>query len=136
MRPIPHWVRTTQEALRKAGIAVSGPLRVIRSGESSGKRTWTELGSVASPPVSELVRDMMKPSQNLHAQLLLLAVGGVRRHGCGSRGADNRGCRIGGIAVPSAQGGDPGTGCIAGGGIGIVPKNLATARVGPVADVS
>ncbi|MFO1458989.1 MAG: D-alanyl-D-alanine carboxypeptidase/D-alanyl-D-alanine-endopeptidase [Verrucomicrobiota bacterium] len=64
-----------QEALRKAGIAVSGPLRVIRSGESSGNGTWTELGSVASPPVSELVRDMMKPSQNLHAQLLLLAVG-------------------------------------------------------------
>lgn len=64
-----------QEALRKAGVAVSGPMRVLRSGESAGNGTWTDVGSLSSPPVSELVRDMMKPSQNLHAQLLLLAVG-------------------------------------------------------------
>lgn len=63
------------EALRKAGIPLSGPMRVIRAGEPVVQGTWTDVGSVSSPPVSELVRDMMKPSQNLHAQLLLLAVG-------------------------------------------------------------
>ena len=36
---------------------------------------WQELAFVESAPLSELVREMMKPSNNLHAQLLFLQVG-------------------------------------------------------------
>lgn len=36
---------------------------------------WRELAAIDSPPLSELLRLMMKPSNNLHAQLLFLQVG-------------------------------------------------------------
>lgn len=36
---------------------------------------WRELAAIESPPLSELLRLMMKPSNNLHAQLLFLQVG-------------------------------------------------------------
>lgn len=86
-----------QEALRKAGIAVSGPMRVIRAGDSVGLGTWTDVGTLSSPPVSELVRDMMKPSQNLHAQLLLLAVGA--ESGAAGGGGAARTTEVAGLAV-------------------------------------
>src|SRR5262249_22296513 len=47
-----------------------------------------ELGSVESPPIKDIVRETLKPSQNLFAQLLLLqtAVSGdrLRREGAGA----------------------------------------------------
>ena len=64
-----------QDALRRAGVAVSGPIRVIHDGDRGDSTVWREVASVPSPPVGELVREMMKPSQNLYAQLLLLSVG-------------------------------------------------------------
>jgi D-alanyl-D-alanine carboxypeptidase/D-alanyl-D-alanine-endopeptidase (penicillin-binding protein 4) len=38
-----------------------------------------ELGSIESPPMSDLVREVMKPSQNLYTDLLLAQVGEQRR---------------------------------------------------------
>lgn len=66
-------------ALKQAGVTVSGRLRVVTSAEDARKAgdglAWREIATVPSPPVGDLVREMMKPSQNLYAQLLLLAVG-------------------------------------------------------------
>lgn len=65
--------------LRRSGIPVSGPVRL--TGEWDGGRdrprpvSGIELAAVESPPVAELVRHMMKASQNLYAQMLLLQVG-------------------------------------------------------------
>jgi D-alanyl-D-alanine carboxypeptidase/D-alanyl-D-alanine-endopeptidase (penicillin-binding protein 4) len=39
-----------------------------------------EIAAVDSPPLAELVRQMMKPSQNLYAQALLLQVGRERQN--------------------------------------------------------
>lgn len=66
--------------------------RKITVGGGAGTRNWrdrvrepfipgqfTELGFVESPPLSVLLAAMEKPSQNLHAQLLLLQVGARSR---------------------------------------------------------
>ncbi len=68
--------RALRDALIQRGISVRQPARVLTwrdrsTAGASGK--W--LGAVTSAPLTELVRDCLKPSQNLHAQLLLLQVG-------------------------------------------------------------
>jgi D-alanyl-D-alanine carboxypeptidase/D-alanyl-D-alanine-endopeptidase (penicillin-binding protein 4) len=77
--PADYFAAALRTALARRGIAVKGPTQVVgwrdRVARSSEVSTWRELASVPSPPVSALVRDTLKPSQNLHAQLLLLAVG-------------------------------------------------------------
>ena len=78
-----------QEALEKRGIRVDQPCRVV--GEWKGAegfpgvpraqaidgavQRWRILAAVTSAPLGELVRDCLKTSQNLHAQLLWLQVG-------------------------------------------------------------
>ncbi len=71
-----------QNGLKLRGIFVNRPAKVLRwfdAAESGGATKpgngvrW--IGAVTSAPLSELVRDCLKPSQNLHAQLLLLQVG-------------------------------------------------------------
>jgi len=68
-----------RKALQTAGIEVTGPLTVVTAGDRSRleppEARWRELVAVPSPPLRDLVREMMKRSQNLHAQLLLLSVG-------------------------------------------------------------
>lgn len=71
--------RLLRHELLGKGVQLDGGLRVA-SAERSPAHGWEEapgvvLAQIASAPVSELVRSTMKPSQNLHAQLLLLAVG-------------------------------------------------------------
>jgi serine-type D-Ala-D-Ala carboxypeptidase/endopeptidase (penicillin-binding protein 4) len=73
------WLVTIlSEAMAQHGIGLSGRLRTIdwRERELSpiDYSSWAELGVVESHPVEELVRQMMKSSQNLYAQLLLLQV--------------------------------------------------------------
>lgn len=68
-----RWLR---EALARRGVVVRQPDRVMGWRDLAGPRAsgrW--LGAVTSAPMAELVRDCLKPSQNLHAQLLLLQVG-------------------------------------------------------------
>jgi len=71
--------RLFQQALRDAGIEVAGSPLLLTAEDrprlQPAESSWREIASMASPPVGDLVREMMKPSQNLHAQLLLLAVG-------------------------------------------------------------
>ena len=68
-----------QEALARRGITVSGQLRTVnwldRPAQPVEDSKRVELGAVESRPVSEIVTRMMKSSQNLYAQLLLLQVG-------------------------------------------------------------
>ena len=68
-----------REAMRRQGITVDGEIRVLRAADRIARpldeSTWTELAAVPSPAVGEVVREMMKPSQNLYAQLLWLAAG-------------------------------------------------------------
>lgn len=65
------------DALRKAGIVVSGKICVVGAldRETTDDSRWKVIASVPSPPLADVLREMMKPSQNLYAQLLWLAVG-------------------------------------------------------------
>lgn len=66
-------------ALSRQNIEVTGQIQVITSTDRQrfplDERRWKEIARVPSVPTGDLVREMMKQSQNLYAQLLLLAVG-------------------------------------------------------------
>ena len=78
-RPALWFLAQLRDALARNGITVTGLLRTRDwlAAEAApvdyGKQM--EIAFTESRPVSELVTQMMKPSQNLYAQLLLLQVG-------------------------------------------------------------
>lgn len=78
-RPALWFAQELKDALQKRGIRVKGDGKRITADEASAfanpQEKLVALGSVSSPPLSELVMQMMKHSQNLYAQLLLLQVG-------------------------------------------------------------
>jgi D-alanyl-D-alanine carboxypeptidase/D-alanyl-D-alanine-endopeptidase (penicillin-binding protein 4) len=66
-----------REALQKNGITFRGQVRT-RSWPADGKLDlagYKEIGFTESVPIREIVANMLKPSQNLYAQLLLLQAG-------------------------------------------------------------
>jgi D-alanyl-D-alanine carboxypeptidase/D-alanyl-D-alanine-endopeptidase (penicillin-binding protein 4) len=73
------FVTMLKEALEKKGIMVKGRTRVIdwkyREVTPLDAAKMVEIASVDSPPVKDIVRETLKPSHNLYAQLLLLQVG-------------------------------------------------------------
>jgi len=74
--PALWFVHLLRGALEREGISVAGELRARSWPEPEDRsKSWRELAAIESPPVSELVANMMKPSQNLYAQLLLLQAG-------------------------------------------------------------
>src|SRR5215813_6295496 len=68
-----------KDALSQRGITVTGRARFLdwkyREVTPLDLSKLFELGSVESIPLSDIVRETLKPSQNLYAQLLLLQVG-------------------------------------------------------------
>lgn len=68
-----------KRALRRRGIEVRGPVRVVDGSapdpNAPAPARWIELGGCDSAPLRELLPRMLKPSQNLHAQLWLLQAG-------------------------------------------------------------
>ena len=64
-------------ALERKGITVGGEARGVTWPQSPSweARNLVKLGEVSSPPLREMVRDFMKPSQNLEADTLLWDVG-------------------------------------------------------------
>jgi len=71
--------RELEQALARRGITVRGRVVTVTNagspdqGGANGR--LVELASLSSPPLRDLLPRMMKPSQNLHAQLLLLQAG-------------------------------------------------------------
>src|SRR5215471_12103895 len=68
-----------KDALSQRGITVTGRARFLdwkyREVTPLNLSKLVELASVQSVPLSDIVRETLKPSQNLYAQLLLLQVG-------------------------------------------------------------
>jgi D-alanyl-D-alanine carboxypeptidase/D-alanyl-D-alanine-endopeptidase (penicillin-binding protein 4) len=68
-----------KEALARHGITISGAVGAMnwkdRESAPLDLKQWTELGSMESPPMREIVREVQKPSQNLYADLMLAQVG-------------------------------------------------------------
>jgi D-alanyl-D-alanine carboxypeptidase/D-alanyl-D-alanine-endopeptidase (penicillin-binding protein 4) len=77
--PALWFVTLLKDALAKRGVTVAGKLRTVnwleREVSPLDHSKLVELAAVESPPLSEVLGKMLKPSQNLHAQLLLLQVG-------------------------------------------------------------
>lgn len=73
------FVMMLKDALEKKGITVKGRARVIdwkyREVTPLDTARMIEVAVIESPPVKDIVRETLKPSHNLYAQLLLLAVG-------------------------------------------------------------
>ncbi|MEO5804778.1 MAG: D-alanyl-D-alanine carboxypeptidase/D-alanyl-D-alanine-endopeptidase [Verrucomicrobiota bacterium] len=78
-KPALWFVTMLKEALARRGIIVSGKLRTAnwldREEYPIDFGKLTEVAFIESRPMAELVKGMMKPSQNLFAHLLLLQVG-------------------------------------------------------------
>ena len=78
-KPAMWFVTLLKEALAKRGVVVSGKLRSVnwldREVDPIDFGKLTEVAFIESRPMAEIVKGMMKPSQNLFAHLLLLQVG-------------------------------------------------------------
>ncbi len=72
------FVHSLRNALLDRGIKVDGELQTMnwldRETNPFIASNYTEIAHIESRPMAELVKQMMKPSQNLYAQLLLLQV--------------------------------------------------------------
>lgn len=76
----PRWfVWMLRDALAKRGVKVQGELKtrnwLDRELEPLDTAKLTEVAFMESRPMAEMVKHMMKPSQNLYAHLLLMMVG-------------------------------------------------------------
>jgi D-alanyl-D-alanine carboxypeptidase/D-alanyl-D-alanine-endopeptidase (penicillin-binding protein 4) len=76
----PLWFITTlRDALAKRGVTISGKLKTVnyldREVDPIDFSKLTEVAFLESRPMSEIIKNVMKPSQNLYAHLLLLQVG-------------------------------------------------------------
>jgi D-alanyl-D-alanine carboxypeptidase/D-alanyl-D-alanine-endopeptidase (penicillin-binding protein 4) len=89
--PASLFVSMLKEALARRGIAVAGRTRTIdwkyREVSPLALDKLTEIGSIESMPLKDVIRETLKPSQNLWAQLLLLQVGANRGMGHGEWGS-------------------------------------------------
>ena len=82
-RPALWFVTLFKQELTKRGIIVTGKIRSVnwldRESAPVDYAELVEIAVVESRPLSEILGKMMKPSQNLYAQLLLLQVGATRK---------------------------------------------------------
>lgn len=99
-----------KEQLAQRGVRVSGQVRAMDAwgdgttpARPSSKRV--ELGFVDSPPLRELLALMLKPSQNLYAQLLLLQVGAAELARTATNGSSLRGTPSAGAALTAESAG-------------------------------
>ena len=81
--PAGLFVALFKDALARNGIKVNGRLRTVnwldRLAEPLDLDKLMELGSVESPPMRDLAREIQKPSQNLYTDLMLAHVGEAER---------------------------------------------------------
>jgi serine-type D-Ala-D-Ala carboxypeptidase/endopeptidase (penicillin-binding protein 4) len=78
-KPALWFVTMLKEGLAQPGVAVTGGVRqedwLSREISPIAWPNLVEIASVPSRPLSEIVKQTLKPSENLYAQLLLLQVG-------------------------------------------------------------
>ncbi len=79
--PAGLFVAFFKEALARHGIKVRGKLRTFnwldRQVASFDPDKFVELGSIESPPMRDIAREIQKPSQNLYTDLILAHIGSL-----------------------------------------------------------
>ena len=78
LRPAEWFVAALKEEMKKHGIVVDGKSRCV-SWPSAPVVATNKLGEVVSPALSEMIRDFMKPSQNLETDLIFAHTGETTR---------------------------------------------------------
>lgn len=79
-RPAQWFAAALKEALVRSGIRVDGAARSLRWPQpAAASSNSVLLGEVASPPMRDMVRAFMKPSQNLEADLIFNLTGELTR---------------------------------------------------------
>jgi D-alanyl-D-alanine carboxypeptidase/D-alanyl-D-alanine-endopeptidase (penicillin-binding protein 4) len=81
-RPADWFATALKMALARHGIKVTGQARVLawpQAGTGAADTNAVKLGEVSSPPLREVVRGFMKPSQNLEVDTLLAHLGELFR---------------------------------------------------------
>jgi D-alanyl-D-alanine carboxypeptidase/D-alanyl-D-alanine-endopeptidase (penicillin-binding protein 4) len=77
--PAGLFVTIFKQALERHGITVIGGIRTVdwkdREVMALDLKQWLELGTMESLPMRDIVREVMKPSQNLYTDLMLAHVG-------------------------------------------------------------
>lgn len=77
--PARYFGELFREALRRAGITVTGEVRVVdwreRATQPWVSAEWRQVGQIPSPKLADVVTEMMKPSQNFYAHCLWLLAG-------------------------------------------------------------
>ena len=110
--PALWFVTQLKEKLARSGITVAGEPCTRSWLDSGGERLpETEIASVESAPLGELVAEMVRTSRNLQAQLLLLHVGAVAQNRSGATevkttqqaGLEELGHLLDGIGVPKSE---------------------------------
>src|SRR5262249_14453684 len=78
-RPALLFMSLLRESLARHGITVAGKLRTVnwldRQVEPADFESMVELGSVQSPPLTDIASDLQKASRNLDTDLLLAHIG-------------------------------------------------------------
>ena len=96
--PAGLFVSLLKDALTQRGIVIAGRTRVIdwkyREVTPLDQKRLIELGYVESMPIADIVREMLKPSQNLYAQLLLLQVAANSYNSVSENAGDAKGVRV------------------------------------------
>ena len=81
-RPARVFIELFREALKRNGVRVSGKSRVVnwldRQASPLDLAKLVELGSIESPPLRDIVREIQKPSQNLYTDLVLAHIGAIQ----------------------------------------------------------
>jgi D-alanyl-D-alanine carboxypeptidase/D-alanyl-D-alanine-endopeptidase (penicillin-binding protein 4) len=84
-----------REALARRGIAVAGRPKTIdwkyREVAPIDFSKLIEIRTIESPPLKDIIREMLKQSQNLYAQLLLLQVGAQSGEGASDQTTEEAG---------------------------------------------
>ncbi len=80
--PAARFTALLRGALETNGISIHGSNVITTTSGAAGRpwNGWSEIAFAESPPLSELAGLILKPSQNLYAQTLLLEIGADTEH--------------------------------------------------------
>ncbi len=79
-RPATWFAAALKDVLAQDGITVEGGARSVRWPDPPALgANAVKIGEVSSPPLHQLIRDLMKPSQNLETDLIFAHIGELRR---------------------------------------------------------
>jgi len=125
--PAEWFAAALKEALRQKGILVAGTARAVRW-PAPAAAAAVKLGEVVSPPLRELLRDFMKPSQNLETDLIFEHTGEMTRPPAAPPWATSEQCAVAALGQFLQTNGLPAADVQFDEGSGLSRNNLTTAN--------